>query len=134
MTYLLKIKQSRIISGVVFLMMAASVHASNNAPLNHAALAEAKPETTIFGITQFGRNGDDKYIFCDDHDCQRRTAKHFYVAEAVALAPLVMPEPKIESVPLVETPKFQMTPIAKPKKKTAKKTVSKPSTNCLPAK
>lgn len=134
MTYLSKSKQSQIISGVVFLMMAASIHASSNTPLNHAALAEEIPGMTMFGITQFGMNGDDKYIFCDGRDYQRRTIKHFFIAEPVALTPLVMPEPKIELSPPVATPKVQAKPIAIQKKKAPKKTMSKPVADCLSAK
>lgn len=112
--------------------------ASVNSPSNYiASLAQENQRPTFHFVMQFGMPGDQKYVFCHEQDCQRRTPKHIAIAEKSILPPLKMPDPvKLEpTVPPIPTIDQSPDKPVKPHiRRQLRKPLKKKSIKCEPDK
>lgn len=72
-------------------VIAISLAVTNNmvmaASLSNFNSEESNPVIRVFDITQFGMQGDKKYIFCEGADCPSHTIKHISEPQTLLVLP-----------------------------------------------
>ncbi len=53
----------------------------------NSSFEESYPTIRVFDITQFGMQGDKKYIFCEGADCPNHTIKHISEPQTFLVTP-----------------------------------------------